>query len=182
MKYGFIYVVYHVSELEPLTLVNFVESIDKCKMYEYRYTYKSKSYTSPPTEKTWNYETYSEIPGIWKTNDGQSFECKGGESYIKSTMITDFDMPNVKSARSFGVGCSDGPLENFKLLPLVINDLKPNTIEGKGVVCQNKPRFWDDPCPEASFSFRCYTKWNEPGNLFSSYSWLIFKFDICKII
>ena len=145
-------------------MINVVEAFDKCKMYEYRYTYNDISYISPPTETPWSYTTYSEVAGIWRTSHGESFECKGGEMYKTNTSITAVGSPDVKYVRSFGIGCSDGPLDNFKVLPLVIDSGVPDTIKGAGFVCQNKPNYWNDICPKASFSFRCYSKWTMAGN------------------
>ena len=139
-----------------MTIVNVVEAFDKCKMYEYRYTYNDISYISPPTETPWSYDTYTEVAGIWKTNQGEAFECKGGEMYKTNTSITSEELPNVKSVRSFGIGCSEGPFVNFKVLPLVVNGGVPDTIAGTGLVCQDKPNYWNTTCTIASFSFRCY--------------------------
>ena len=159
-------------------MVNVVEAFDKCKTYEYRYTYNAISYISPPTETPWSYDTYTEVAGIWKTSHGESFECRGGEMYKTNTSITVEELPEVKSVRSFGIGCSDGPLKNFKVLPVVFNGGFPDTIEGTGLVCQDKPNYWKNICPKASFSFRCYSKWTGPGNfirdIYSKYA--IYKF------
>ena len=150
----------------PLTLLNSIDASKNCKSFEYRFTHDKISYLSPPTERLWSYDTYSEVPGIWGSSDGKTFECHGGEAYQTNDMaFRDPALPEATSARSFGIGCSNGPLDNFKVLPLSINDENLNTIDGTGLVCQHKPMLWGKPCVEASFSYRCIHKWILPSNI-----------------
>ena len=124
-----------------------VNALDACKLYEYRYTYNNLSYISPPTTHIWSYEKSVEVPGVWRTDDGRSFECNGG------------DAPDD----SFGIGCSNGVDKDITIMPLVLNGQHPDMKSGKGIVCQKNPNYFDNDCPEVFFSFRCYSKWMAPG-------------------
>ena len=165
--------VYILKDWIPLTLMNSIDAPKNCKSFEYRVTHDKISYLSPPTERLWSYDSYSEVPGIWRSSDGKTFECNGGEGYQTTDMAyRDPALLEATSARSFGIGCSNGRLNNFKVLPLSINDENINTIDGTGLVCQHKPMLWGKPCLEASFSYRCFHKWILPSNIF----------DTCSII
>ena len=118
-------------------------------MYEYRYAYKGISYISPPTPIMWSFEKFAEAPGIWKSDDGQSFECKGGDS----------------PPGSYGIGCSEGFDDDVTIMPLVSNGQAPDVLYGKGSVCQKSPNYWSEECPAASFYFRCHSKWMGAGKL-----------------
>ena len=159
-------------------MANVVEAFDKCKTYEYRYTHNDISYISPPTAIPWSYDTYVEVPGIWKTSHGESFECRGGEKYETKTSISHPKFPRSHSVQSFGIGCSEGPGEHFKVMPVMIDGGYLETrYQGKGTVCQDKPNYWNDICPLALFSFRCYTKWTMTGNFRIYISCKILRFN-----
>ena len=97
----------------------------------------------------WSFNKYAEAPGIWKTDDGRSFECKGGDS----------------PPDSLGIGCTEGFDKDVTVMPLVLNDEGPDVLNGKGRVCQKSPKYWSEDCPIASFYFRCHSKWMAPGRL-----------------
>ena len=140
---------FHFSEWKKLTMLNIVNALHACKLYEYRYIYNSVSYISPPTPQMWHYHKFTEVPGVWRTNDGRSFECWGG---------------NI-SVDSYGIGCNNGTGNGVMVLPRAMNGTRPDTMSGTGSVCQPQPNYWNEDCPLASISFRCYSKWNVPGTI-----------------
>ena len=130
-------------------MLNIINALHACKLYEYRYTYNNVSYTSPPTPQLWDYQTFIQVPGVWRTNDGRSFECKAGNVPVDS----------------YGIGCNNGTDKGVMVVPRAIKGTRPDTVWGTGNVCQHQPNYWNDDCPVASISFRCYSKWMVPGNI-----------------
>ena len=90
---------------------------------QYMYSYGSGWYTSPSTALVWNWSSYQSLNGTYSYSSGGSsitgtFSCSHGEG------------------GSYGVGCSNGGGNQWKVLPIYNS---PDTTNGTCTVCQDQP-------------------------------------------
>ncbi len=89
---------------------------------EYLYTYSSGFYISPSTTDLWDWSSFQVLEGSYTYGTGSSisgsFSCSHGES------------------GHFGVGCSNGPFAQYKVLPW---GSSTDSSVGYAQICQDQP-------------------------------------------